>query len=101
MYNGYFGMSSGKIGAIAELVVCADLMRRGYEVFRAMSAASNSDAIAIKNNEIYKFEIRTGNYFVKNCGDKRLHYGTHNIAGKIVAVVTHIDNVVHYIDWQP
>jgi len=53
-------LSSGTVGAISELLVCSDLMKKGYSVFRALSASCFCDAIAMKGDETLKVEIRTG-----------------------------------------
>lgn len=95
--NTFVSLSKGSIGALAELMACADLIRSGYEVFRAMSPDSNCDVIGIKDGEVYKFEVRTGNYFLSQSGGKTLHYPKHRTDGKAVIVVTHSDNTVHYI----
>jgi len=53
-------ISTGKTGAISELIVCADLLDKGYEVFRSISQSCSCDLIAMKNNEIIKIEVKTG-----------------------------------------
>lgn len=53
-------VASGTVGAISELLVCADLMKRGYAVFRALSPSCFCDAVAIKGEKIIRVEIRTG-----------------------------------------
>lgn len=53
-------ISSASVGAMSEMIVCADLLRKGYAVFRSVSASCFCDVIAIKDNEIRKIEIRTG-----------------------------------------
>jgi hypothetical protein len=90
------GVASGTVGAIAELMVCADLMKQGYEVFRAMSPASNCDVLAIKGEVIKKYEIRTGQYYQTKNG-LNLHYPRARTEGKDVIVVTHHDSKIHYI----
>lgn len=52
-------LSAGTVGAVHELVVAVDLMRRGYPTFRAMSPASPCDLIFIKGEEIKRVEVRT------------------------------------------
>jgi hypothetical protein len=46
-------------GAVSEMIVCADLLERGYEVFRAVSAASSCDILAMKGNQYVRVEVRT------------------------------------------
>ena len=52
-------ITAGTVGAISEMLVCADLMSKGYAVFRALSPACFCDAIATKGDKILKVEIRT------------------------------------------
>ena len=48
-------------GAIGELRVCADLMERGYEVFRALSQSRHScDLVAMRGAFMLRIEVRTG-----------------------------------------
>lgn len=54
------GLSTGTLGALAELAVCVDLMRRGYAVFRALSPACYCDIIARKFETVWEIEVRTG-----------------------------------------
>ena len=58
-------ISSGTVGAISEIMISADLMKKGYAVFRALSPACFCDVIAIKDKKILRVEIRTG-YMAKN-----------------------------------
>jgi hypothetical protein len=53
-------ISSGSLGALSELVACADLMRRGYEVFRAVSPTASCDLIATHGPVSLRIEVRTG-----------------------------------------
>lgn len=57
---------TGTVGAITEIEICADLMRKGYAIFRAMSPACFCDVIAIKDNKIFRLECRTGYYNQNN-----------------------------------
>jgi predicted AAA+ superfamily ATPase len=84
-------ITTGNIGAIGEVMVCQDLMRKNYDVFRAISPASKIDLIATKDKVIYKIEVRTGQYKKNNT----LWYTTNKHAD-IMAIVTFIDNKIHY-----
>jgi hypothetical protein len=53
-------LSTGTIGALSEIVVCADLLSHGYEVFRAVSPSSSCDMIVLKNGATLRIEVRTG-----------------------------------------
>lgn len=98
--NKSIGLSTGTVGAIAELMACVDLMKNGYDVFRAMSPASNCDILAMKGDEIRFYEIRTGHYYIS--GDKKkLNWPNRNTNGKEIIVITHSDNKVHYVSNNP
>jgi hypothetical protein len=49
---------SGTVGAIAELLVSADLLSRGYHVFRAMSPSSPCDLLVMKDSLSARVEVR-------------------------------------------
>ena len=55
----YPGLSPSSTGALGELRVSIDLMRRGYEVFRALSPSSPCDLIAMKDGKVLRIEVRT------------------------------------------
>lgn len=46
-------------GAAAELLVASNLLHRGYDVYRALNPDSKADLIAIKNNSIFRIQVRT------------------------------------------
>ncbi len=48
------------VGASSELKVCADLLDRGYDVFRAVSPQCPCDLIAHKDGRLCRVEVRTG-----------------------------------------
>ena len=51
---------SATVGAISELVVAADLMGKGYSVFRALSAACDCDLAVLKEGKLIRVEVTTG-----------------------------------------
>lgn len=53
-------LTSGTKGAMSELLAGADLMRLGFNVFRALSPSCYCDLIATKDNKTYHIEVRTG-----------------------------------------
>jgi len=53
-------LPSSVTGAIHELLVCAELMKRGYYVFRAQSPACPCDLVAMKDGDLFKIEVTTG-----------------------------------------
>jgi hypothetical protein len=55
----YPGLSNNSAGAVSELRVCADLLIKGYEVFRAVSPSSSCDVLALKGGKTSRIEVRT------------------------------------------
>lgn len=53
-------LPSGTVGAISELLVAEWLMKKGYDVYRALSPASKSDLAISKNGTFAKVEVKTG-----------------------------------------
>lgn len=51
-------VSPGTSGAICELLVAADLLRRGYHVFRAVSPSCPCDLLAMRDNLSARVEVR-------------------------------------------
>lgn len=89
-------ISPGTVGAIAELLVSIDLMKRGYTVYRALSPASYSDILAVKGSIILHVEVRTATYYLKEDGSRNLVYGKAKLGNKFLVIVTHSDNKIHY-----
>ena len=53
-------LQSGTVGAIHELEVACDLLRMGYEVFRAMSPSCSCDLAILKDGKLLRVEVTTG-----------------------------------------
>jgi PD-(D/E)XK endonuclease len=53
-------LSTGTTGAIGELIASTDLLRKGYEVFRAISPSCSCDLIAVRGTKSLRIEVRTG-----------------------------------------
>jgi hypothetical protein len=53
------GLPSGTTGAISELLVSSDLLRRGYAVFRALSPSCSCDLAILKGGRLFRVEVRT------------------------------------------
>jgi serine/threonine protein kinase len=52
--------SSGAAGAISKLLIAADLLKRGYAVFRALSPSCPCDLAILHNGQLLAVEGRTG-----------------------------------------
>lgn len=50
------------VGARSEMIACAWLLGQGYEVFRNVSPFGDTDLIAQKNNEFFRFDVKTTTY---------------------------------------
>jgi len=51
---------SGTVGAINELLVCSDLLSKGYHVFRSVSQSCPCDLIILNNGNALRVEVKTG-----------------------------------------
>lgn len=49
----------GSIGACAEMVVCVDLLRQGYDVFRSVSPNSECDLIISRRGKLCRIEVKS------------------------------------------
>ena len=58
----YKHLTSSTVGAIAEIVVAIDLMKKGFSVFRGLSPSCYCDLIAVetKTKKKLELEVRTG-----------------------------------------
>lgn len=45
-------LTAGTQGAVSEMMAAVDLLRRGYEVFRALSPNAGCDLIALKGGSM-------------------------------------------------
>jgi hypothetical protein len=77
------GLSAGTVGAYSELIASADLLRRGYEVYRAVSPTCSSDLVAIKDGKRLTIEVRTA----RRSRTGTLHYSTRSFRSDHYALV--------------
>lgn len=59
-FSSGLSLASATVGAISEMTVCADLLARGYEVFRSVSPACGCDLVAYRDGVCVRVEVRTG-----------------------------------------
>lgn len=90
-------LNSSKLGAISEVYVAFDLMKKGYDVYRALSPSSDSDLVAIKKDVVLTVEVKTGKY--NSTGG--FNYCKKNIKSSITAVVLYRDSKIIYIPDLP
>lgn len=93
-FNLQLDLSTGTVGAIAELFVAADMLRRGYNVFRAVSPSSPVDIVAVSRLGVsLRVEVKTGSKAV----DGRLIFGRgDNSKYDVLAVYIPSDGAVAY-----
>jgi hypothetical protein len=57
------------VGAIGELIVAADLLKKGYHVFRSCSPSCPCDLAILKDEKLFRVEVKTTQYSRPNSGD--------------------------------
>lgn len=85
---------SGTIGTIAELRVGADLLKKGYEVYRALSQHSSSDLVLKKDNRLITVEVRTGFLDIRT---NKLGYSKAHFRSDMFAIYVHTIDQITYI----
>lgn len=65
--DSYEGIPTGTTGAIHELNVCSDLLKKGYHVYRAVSPSAVCDLVILGEFKLLKIEVTTG-HRTANCG---------------------------------
>jgi hypothetical protein len=55
-----YKLSGNMVGAISELHIINDLLKKGFAVFRQISMSNMFDIVAIRDHETYFIEARTG-----------------------------------------
>lgn len=88
-----WGVGTSTLGALTELIVSVDLMKKGYEVFRALSPHCSCDLLAMKQGVVLKVEVRTA----RRRFPGGIYYPKSKVIGVQIAAVTHDDGVIHYI----
>ncbi len=91
-------LSPGTIGAWGEIMVSADLMRRGYHVFRALSPSCPCDLLIYRNGgDSIRIEVRT--IGTKPDGTPRLYQDPRDgEKHDIYAFVTHDGQITYLPD---
>lgn len=60
--SSYGNVPSGTTGAIHELNVCSDLLKKGLHVYRALSPAAICDLVILVDNKLLRVEVTTGHF---------------------------------------
>ncbi len=85
------GTSPQSRGAIGELVVAADLLNRGYEIFKPFSSGATCDLLFVHEGKAIKVEVKSCTGTIR-----RVHVGRNLGKFDILAVVDR-DMRVHYL----
>lgn len=80
--------NSGDVGAEKEMVVCADLLRHGFEVFRAISGTASFDLVASLGKKLFRIEVKS-----ETTAEK---YMSHSHKADILAIVKKDRSIVYY-----
>lgn len=86
-----------KIGAASEVLVSADLMYRGYQVFRSLSGDASCDLMTIDpEGNVLKIEVKTLPGHITLSREKMLRY----VNGKfdVLACVDKTSRTILYFD---
>lgn len=54
------GLSPSVVGAAQEMIVVADLLKRGYFVFRSVSPGASCDLVLVIDRSIHRIDVTTG-----------------------------------------
>ena len=81
-------------GAISELVVACDLMKKGYEVFRALSASCSCDLAVLKGGDLIRIEVRTG---VPARSGEGFYFPKNKIEGRTDHYAVVVGEMIHYL----
>lgn len=90
----YEGLTTGIVGAINELLVAADLLRRGLHVFRAMSPSCPCDLTVLKGSTLLRFEVTTAR---KSLVTNTISYPKHNPENYDFMALVFPDGTIQYL----
>lgn len=85
------GLPTGTVGAISELKVAADLLGKGFEVFRALSPSCSCDLAILRNGTLVRVEVTTGH----RTGNGRVTHPSKASRYDVLAVALS-DGTIHY-----
>ena len=97
-----YGLSlpRGAIGTIGELLVCSDLLKRGFEVFRSVNWHSSCDLLITKDGQILRMEVKTA----RRLSNGQVTFPVSNVKKKLAdhfALVVHEANGNHTVQYVP
>lgn len=74
-------------------MVSADLLKKGYSVFRSVSPSCSCDLIAMKDKKVLRVEVKSG---YKNKDGKIQSQKGKQVDYDILAIVLHKENIILY-----
>jgi len=83
------------VGSASELLACADLLKRGFSVFRAVSGCCSCDIVILKGKTLLRVEVKTAYRNESGrgvCAVNQRQVGQHDILAKVFLV----ENVIEY-----
>lgn len=87
------GLAKSTVGAVSELSVCVDLMKRGFHTFRALSAHCPCDLMIFKTNgPTLRVEVKSGTI---SADGRRAYVPPTNDQFDVLALV-YPDGVIEY-----
>jgi hypothetical protein len=84
-------------GAASELIVCADMLQRGYEVFRAESPACSCDLLVMKDGKVSRVEVRTG---LRDKRSGKLSYSPGGVHDVMAIVIAPRNEIIYIPPWS-
>lgn len=88
----YPNLPTGTVGTMSELIVFTDLLKKGFEVFRALSPSCSCDLAILKDKQLIRVEVTSG---YKRLKDNGLSYPKKDsLKFDLLAVV--VGNEVYY-----
>lgn len=91
-------LDTGKRGAVGELLTCADLIKRGYQVYRSVSQSSPCDIIAYDNIGFYRVEVTTAQGIYDNGNVFHPKGNKYKLKSDLLAVVLPDGNIIYESD---
>ena len=85
------GLPTGTVGAISELKVGADLLGKGFEVFRALSPSCSCDLAILRDGRLVRVEVTTGH---RSSTGRVIHPSKINRYDLLAVVLS--DGTIHY-----
>ena len=90
-------LTTSTIGAVSELQVSADLLSKGYDVFRSVSPTSSCDLAILQDGKLLRVEVRTGYFYMTNSGIRRVsRFYSHDEGRSDILATAYADGVITY-----